>query len=373
MYPTLQINRPPFRAALLPALLALLLAAGCGRAGPDADASADADAPADPDRLLICVTGTDAREVVRAVARDRAEIVAFVGDEQDPHVVEPTTGMIETLARADLLVAIGLGMEDGWLPRLVEASRNTDAAEGGSKRLELDRRLRTIAGPEGRGVPGSFHPEDNPHFLADPVEAAKAAELVADTLARIDPDHADSYRANAASFVREIAELLVGPDLAAAIDSAADLETLAIAVERDEFDRYAARNNLDAPLAGLLARAEPFRDTPVVGDHDMWPYFARRLGVRVADYLEPEPGVPPTTRHLQTVIDTMREQGIRVVLTVPYLDPSHARFVRDQTGAEVLAMAHQPGGRPGTDSYLEFARFNIETLLSALEDAGDDS
>ena len=352
MYPTLQINRPPFRAALLPALLALLLAAGCGRAGPDADASADADAPADPDRLLICVTGTDAREVVRAVARDRAEIVAFVGDEQDPHVVEPTTGMIETLARADLLVAIGLDMEDGWLPRLVEASRNTDAAEGGSKRLELDRRLRTIAGPEGRGVPGSFHPEDNPHFLADPVEAAKAAELVADTLARIDPDHADSYRANAASFVREIAELLVGPDLAAAIDSAADLETL---------------------LAGLLARAEPFRDTPVVGDHDMWPYFARRLGVRVADYLEPEPGVPPTTRHLQTVIDTMREQGIRVVLTVPYLDPSHARFVRDQTGAEVLAMAHQPGGRPGTDSYLEFARFNIETLLSALEDAGDDS
>ena len=67
------------------------------------------------------------------------------------------------------------------------------------------------------------------------------------------------------------------------------------------------------------------------------------------------------------MIAKMKERGARVILTVPYFDPRHAQFVADTTGSVVVPMANNPGSRPGTDSYLDFLRYNAQTLYEALE------
>jgi ABC-type Zn uptake system ZnuABC Zn-binding protein ZnuA len=114
----------------------------------------------------------------------------------------------------------------------------------------------------------------------------------------------------------------------------------------------------------------PHRGAKVVGDHDLWPYFARRYGLEIVGYLEPSPGVPPTTKHLGELIAKMKDAGVRVVLTAPYFDQRHGRFVSERTGAKIVPMAHQSGGRPGTDDYLEMVKFNATQLANALKETG---
>lgn len=350
--------RPSVQAAR-----ALLLA--CGLLATQASAQAPNNA------IGVAASSTDAKALVEAIGGDAVAVTGFVQGPDDPHVVTPTRRMIEALAGADLLVVVGNGLEEAWLPAMVAQAGRSDLADGGDRRLDLSANLRTIAGPEGRGVPGSFHPEDNPHFLVDPVEGVKAARAVKTRLSKLSPERADAFEANFRAFANAVMVELLGEALAAQ-HGAEGLEELAIAVERGELAKHLAAIGAEpTPLGGQLAAFEAHRDTPVVGDHDLWPYFARRYGVRVIGYLEPEPGVPPTAPHLQGVIADMKDRGAGVILTVPYFDPRHAAFVADATGAVVAPMANNPDSRRGAEGYLGMVRYNGQTLRAALERAGD--
>ena len=85
----------------------------------------------------------------------------------------------------------------------------------------------------------------------------------------------------------------------------------------------------------------------MVAEHDAWAYFSARFGLEVIAFLEPIPGVPPTT----------------------YFDPRYARFVSEKTGVAVVAIAHQVDARPGTGDYLSMTDYNVRQLAAAL-DAG---
>jgi ABC-type Zn uptake system ZnuABC Zn-binding protein ZnuA len=104
----------------------------------------------------------------------------------------------------------------------------------------------------------------------------------------------------------------------------------------------------------------------VVTDHNTWPYFARRFGISVIGFLEPKPGLPPTTKHLNALIETMRDQGVKVILANPYFDPRFAQFVAERTGAQVVSMAHQVGARAGTNDYISMVDYNVRQLAGSL-------
>ena len=320
--------------------------------------------------LRVCVSSTDVKTLVEAVGGEAVAVTGFVKGPDDPHVVQPSRSMIEALARADLLVVAGLGLEEAWLPTMLDTARNSPVRPGGAGHLDLSQNLRTVAGPEGRGVPSSFHPEDNPHYLADPIEGVKAAWAVAEKLATMRPAQAEAFTERFEAFADEVMAAMLGPEMAQA-HGPDDFEALCIAIERNELPKHLSSHGQaggHAPqLGGWLGRFEAFRDTPVVGDHDLWPYFARRYGVRVLGYMEPEPGVPPTAPHLAGLVAQMKEADCRVILTVQYFDPRHARFVAEATGAAVAPLANQPGGQPDTESYLDFIHYNARQLFETLE------
>jgi ABC-type Zn uptake system ZnuABC Zn-binding protein ZnuA len=62
----------------------------------------------------------------------------------------------------------------------------------------------------------------------------------------------------------------------------------------------------------------------------------------------------------------MRDQRIRGILTSPYFDPRHAQFVAKNTGAKVVPLAHQVGGRPGAEDYLSMIDYNVRQVVGAL-------
>ncbi len=325
--------------------------------------------PVAAEPVQVSVSSRDVGSIVEAVGGDAVSVTGFVKGPDDPHVVNPTRRMVEALAGADLLVIVGNAMEEAWLPDMLTQVGRPELMEGGDRYLDLSVNLRTIAGPEGRGVPGSFHPEDNPHYLVDAVEGVKAAATVAAKLSEISPEQAEVFEQGYQDFAKAVMIEMLGEAIANK-HGPEDFEEIAIAIERGELAEYLGVHGGEAPeLGGQLAAFEAYRDTPVVGDHDLWPYFARRYGVRVLGYLEPEPGVPPTAPHLQGVIAKMKERGAQVILTVSYFDPRHARFVADATDAIIVPMAHNPSSRPETDAYIEMLQYNAAMLREALKEA----
>jgi ABC-type Zn uptake system ZnuABC Zn-binding protein ZnuA len=159
---------------------------------------------------------------------------------------------------------------------------------------------------------------------------------------------------------------MAGPALASKYDP----PELARQLERGTLEAFLRERNETDSLGGWLGAMRPFRGTAVVSDHNIWPYFAARFGLDVLGFLEPKPGLPPTTRHLSGLIETMKARGVKVIMTVPYFDPRHAQFVARNTGSVIVSLAHQTGARPGTDDYLALIDYDIRRLAEALGPKG---
>jgi zinc/manganese transport system substrate-binding protein len=81
-------------------------------------------------------------------------------------------------------------------------------------------------------------------------------------------------------------------------------------------------------------------------------------------FLEPKPGISPTTKHLQALVEMMKAERIKVILSSPYFEIRYAEFVSKNTGAKIVPLAHQVGSRPGTDNYLSMTNYNVQQLVA---------
>jgi ABC-type Zn uptake system ZnuABC Zn-binding protein ZnuA len=146
-----------------------------------------------------------------------------------------------------------------------------------------------------------------------------------------------------------------------------DFEKLTILYEHGKLLDFLKQQHDEALLGGWLGQMQPYFGTKAVADHNLWPYFGRRFGIDVIGFMEPIPGVPPTTKHLTELIKNMQNQKVKLILASPFFDRRHIQFVASQTGARVAEMAHQVGARPGTGDYLSMTDYNVRQLVSALK------
>jgi ABC-type Zn uptake system ZnuABC Zn-binding protein ZnuA len=211
---------------------------------------------------------------------------------------------------------------------------------------------------------GDVHPFGNPHYLTDPLNGLRVATLLRDRLAELRPERADAFRERHAAFARDLLERLVGPELARGRHPAA----LAREIEADPDGFLGPR--APAGLGGWLGAVRPFRGTKAAEEHQYWAYFAHRFGLVLVARLEPFPGIAPTTRHLADVVETIRTEGVPIVLTSGYFDPRHARWVAERTGVRLVPLAHQTGARPGAEDYLAAVDHNVRALVEALGAGG---
>lgn len=334
------------------------LAAGLGVAavgqGPHAVVAATADVGA------LC----------RAVGGEAVAVTVLARPAEDPHFVDARPGMLRSIRTAEMLVEVGRGLEVGWLPALVQNGRNGDVVAGGVGRVDVSGAVRALGVP-GVGVDrshGDVHAGGNPHYLLDPLCGLQVAALLRDRFAARWPDEGARFGAAFAAFREQLATAMVGPDLAAAYDH--DAERLALAFGAGRLGEVLAAQGDLPRLGGWFGLLLPLRDRAVVADHDLWPYFTERFGLRMVGFFEPKPGVAPTTAHLQELIGRMRRDDVRAVLSTPYFAPQHARMVARQSGAAIAAMAHQPGALGGADDYIGWIDANVRAVARALQDGG---
>jgi hypothetical protein len=188
-------------------------------------------------------------------------------------------------------------------------------------------------------------------------------------LEKIDPTHAEYYakreqaledRLHRRLFGDELVELLGGETLARLAKGG----KLWSFLEGREYPRGSGRTLADR-LGGWLKETEPLRGRKIIGYHKNWIYFGNRFGLDFVGYIEPKPGIPPTPRHVETMINLIRDEGIEVILTSNYFDPAKPQVIADRTGAMVVVVPLGSGGEPGVDGYEDLIDAWISRLLVA--------
>jgi ABC-type Zn uptake system ZnuABC Zn-binding protein ZnuA len=281
-------------------------------------------------KLNVVTTTSDLASITTAIGGDYVNVTSVARGYQDPHFVEPKPSFLLLLRKADLLAAIGLDLEIGWLPALIDQSRNARIRPGSAGYLDVSRGVEILDRPAGavnRSM-GDVHPMGNPHYWLDPANAVRIAIQVEKKLEELQP-------ANAAYFQKRLNAFKV------------------------------QMNDANKRWTAALA---PYKGAKIVTYHNSWPNFMRRYGINVVGFVEPKPGVPPSPSHLFQLINMMKAQKVKVIVMEPYFDHKTPQSVAERTGAQLVVLYPSVGGaKSGTDDYFALFDRNIATLIAALK------
>jgi ABC-type Zn uptake system ZnuABC Zn-binding protein ZnuA len=281
---------------------------------------------------LVVTTTEDLAAIAREVGGDRITVDFIARGYQDPHFVEPKPSFILKLQRADLLVVVGRELEAGWLPPLVQQSRNARIQPGADGYLDASLTAKILEIPTGKitRAMGDVHPAGNPHYWLDPGNGRRIAKAVADKLGRMAPADAAYFAARYADFDQRLA---------------------------------AAEKRWDDQMA-------PYKGLKVVTYHRSWPNFVDRFGLDVIGYVEPRPGIPPSPSHVFELIAEMKRQNVKILIVEPYFDLKTPSMVGRETGARVLVLAPSVGGEKEITDYIELFDYDLKLLLAAIRETG---
>ncbi len=306
------------KTRLLPSLAAvclLLLPAGAAAAAGD---------------LHVVATLSDLGWLAQQVGGAGVKVSVLCPGGADPHFLPAKPSLARVLGKADLLLYAGLELEIGWLPLLVDAARNPRVRPGAPGDCDCSQALaRVLDVPEGPvdRARGDVHALGNPHYLLDPRNGARVAELIAQRLAALDPPRAEEYRARAGRLAEAIA----------------------------------------ARLPAWQARAAGVG--PLVVYHQQWEYLADWLDLEIMGAIEHRPGISPSPRHVENLVLAARARSGALVVAAPWNHLDASRRVAERIGAPLLVLPAAVGALPGVDGYLDlFERITAD--LAAAQPAG---
>ncbi len=319
--------------------------------------------------LAVFTTIPDLAALAEEVGGEEVEASSMVVGREDAHFAEAKPSYVKRLSKADVFITMGLELEVGYLDPLLRAARNTEVMAGSAGHIVAAEVIAPLQVPTNVIVTralGDVHGGGNPHFNTDPLSALSVADLIRERLSALRPAKAEYFQQRFDTFKDRIGRRLVGDRLHEKYDGT----KLARLFRAGRLSEFLESQGDAGDLAGWLGMMAPHRGAKAIDDHNMWPYFARTFGIEVVGHLEPVPGIQPTTKHIEQVVQRIRAERIPVLIKSSYYDPRHARFVAENTGVGIAELAHQVGGMPGTEGYLEMVDYNVRALVAAIEGAG---
>jgi zinc/manganese transport system substrate-binding protein len=277
-------------------------------------------------KLKVVTTIETLADLTRQVGQDRVDVTALGRGYMDPHFIQAKPSLVLVLNRADALVQVGLDLEVGWLPPLVQQSRNPRIQRGQPGNIDASSAINVQDVPrmpaDQMRAMGDIHPLGNPHYWIPPKNARAIARLLAKRLGELDPSGSASYQAGLAAFEQKLT-----------------------AKERE-----------------WAEAAAPLKGTKVVTYHKSWTYVAGWLGLVEIGYIEPKPGTPPSADHTSRLVTAMRTEGVKLVIHEDFYPSSLATFIADKGGARVVACPSDVGATPRIKTYFDL----VDAVLAAL-------
>ncbi len=315
-------------------------------------------------KLRVLTTTPDLKYIAEFVGGDRVKADSLSRGSQDPHFVEAKPSYMVKARKADIFIRVGMALEAGYESLILDGSRNPGIQVGRRGYLDMSRGITPLEVPKGdidRSL-GDVHPQGNPHYWLDPLNAVIMADRIADRLAKLSPEDGRFFKSNARVFERKILNYLFGKELVDRVGGK-DIADLA---RKDRLESFLRERDLGYMLGGWMKKMAPFKGRRIVTYHRSWPYFAHRFGLVVANELEAKPGISPGPRHIKLLIEQMRDEGITVILMEPFYNDKPALLVAEKTGAKVVKAANSVGGSEEAKDYFSLIDSIVRELTKAL-------
>jgi ABC-type Zn uptake system ZnuABC Zn-binding protein ZnuA len=278
--------------------------------------------------IKIVTTTSDMKSIAELIGGNKVSASSIATGYQNPHFVDPKPSYIINLTKADLFVTVGLDLETGWSPQLLSSSRNTKIQKGAAGYVDASEGVNLLQVPTSANrAEGDIHIYGNPHYWLDPINGKTIARNIANGLVRVDPSNKSFYEANLAAF----------------------------------------NNKIDAKLKEWQGKMAPYKGSKIIAYHNEWVYFETRFGLQVVDFMEPKPGIPPTPSQLVKVINEVKANKIKVIISSPYFTTSSSDVVGKQTGVKELTLATSVGAFDSIKDYFSLFDYNIDQLTAALK------
>ena len=281
--------------------------------------------------LNIVTTLPSLASITESIGGEYVEVYSITRGVQDAHYVEAKPSYMVKLNRADLLIYSGLELEIGWLPLLIQGARNDEVTVGSqgnlnaSLALSIDNILEKPRGEVDRSM-GDVHPAGNPHYLLNPHNCIPVAEIIADKLIQLDPEHKIQFEQNLNQFIKIMEDKII------------------------EFE----------------TSVEYLKGMDVVCYHVHWSYLLDWLGINSVGYIELRPGIPPTPKHKKAIIQLMEEKDIEVVLISSWKEPTKAQEVANSVNAKLLILPGEVKAMPGADGYISWINYIVSHIIDAV-------
>jgi zinc/manganese transport system substrate-binding protein len=308
----------------------MALGAACG----DTDAAGGA--------TTIVATTTVLGDVAGEIAGDDATVRVLIPVGADPHDYQPSSQDVAAIQRADLVVANGLGLEDGLVDvldaavadgaRVLEIAPGVDPLPFGE---HLDDDHDDDHGDEAaleEDAGGHDDGNEDPHVWLDPLRMADAAGLIAAELAAV--DGSVDWGARAEAYAGEL--------------RAADAEIVEI------------------------LRAVPDANRKLVTNHDALGYFADRYGFEVIGTVVPGGATlaEPSSAELAALVEEIEAEGVRAIFAETTEPSVLADAIAAETGGTVEVVELYTGslGEPGSgaDTLIGMLITNARRIAEAL-------
>ena len=283
-------------------------------------------------KLNVVTTTEDLASIAREVGGDHIAVDSIAKGYQDPHFVEAKPSFILKLQKADVLIVVGRELEIGWLPPLIQQSRNANVQIGAAGYLDASAEAKILEIPQGQitRAMGDVHPFGNPHYWLDPENGKIIGREIAAKLSQLRPNDKTYFEQRLADFTNRLT---------------------------------------DAQKRWLAAMA-PYKSLKVVTYHRSFPNFTERFGLEVMGYVEPRPGIPPSPSHTLDLMQEMKRQNVKIILVEPYFDLKTPNAIARDTNARVVVLAPSVGGVKDATDYFKLFDYDVTTLVAAIKESG---
>jgi len=300
--------------AMVPVVIVM---AACGGGAP---------APTDSGAVRVVATTNIVGDLVRTIGGPNVEVEALMGPGIDPHLYKASAGDVRRMSSAEAIFYSGVHLE-GKMSEVLERMG--------------ERGMRTVAVaecvPEENLIESTgFSGLHDPHVWFDVALWSQTVGCVVETLAVLDPDHADAYRERAASYMNELVAL----------------------------DGWVRERVEDlAPEQRVLVTA-----------HDAFGYFGRAYGFEVRGLLGVSTASEAGTSDVQNLAGFIVEHEIPAIFVETSVPPRYVQALQEAVrargfGVEIGGSLYSDAlGNPGTPAgtYAGTVRANVETIVTAL-------
>ena len=270
----------------------------------------------------VVATFTIIGDLVEAVGGDAVSVTTLVGPDGDAHVFEPKPSDVAAVAKADLIVANGLGMEP-WLERL------TEAADFKGKTVIASADVMPLPFKEEADSSGAM--PDDPHAFQDLSNGRLYVKAIAAALEAVAPKDAGAIAARAAKL---------------------DAEMIA----------------LDAEIKAKLA-ALPAPNRRILTSHDAFHYFGKAYGLDILSIQGVSTETEPSAADLAEIARQAKSGQVKAIFLENMSNPTLAQTISSESGVPVGgelvadALTKEGGFAP---HYLDMFKYNLAELLKVL-------